>query len=253
MREWPLAEVGREEMLWAPDGLRFAYVKRAAPMALLSSNEALPGGADLQGVSHSGAGKMNSLQDSYRIVIRNIRGDSVNEFTVYRPGKPADLDWIDNNQLGYLAPPDKTGQAYILHAVDTGEILRVLRGSRFVWSPGRKHLAYVSSSKHHDAIKVNGQMVWPRAHSSSPRTRRKIISDLVWSPEGTGLAFLELDGKKGNLVVLLVVDNRDGDLIWPVPKGALKTENHLFWAENKVMVGRSPLEPRFAASWDRVQ
>ncbi|MCC6751395.1 MAG: hypothetical protein IT371_27335 [Deltaproteobacteria bacterium] len=226
-REWALAEVGRDEMLWAPDGQRFAYVK-AKPRR------------DVEGGAFS------------FVVVRNLRGDSVNEFPVYRPGQPSELEWIDDDQISYVAPPDKSGDAYVVHSVSTGEVVRVLRGRSFVWSPGRKRLAYVSNDTRRPIIKVDDHIVWPRGSTTAAR-KRQLISPLSWSPDGSGLAFLERDGKEARLVVLLVVDNHEGDLTWPLPKGANGGENKLFWAQNKVLIGESAFKPRFAASWNRVQ
>src|SRR5438309_3033457 len=39
---------------------------------------------------------------------RNLAGDPVNDFSVYRAGVPEKLSWLDNRRLGYLAPPDAT-------------------------------------------------------------------------------------------------------------------------------------------------
>ena len=57
-------------------------------------------------------------------LVRNLAGDPVNDFSVYRPGMPDKLAWIDNRRLGYLAPPDLTKKAssltYVVHDADTG-------------------------------------------------------------------------------------------------------------------------------------
>jgi hypothetical protein len=49
-----------------------------------------------------------------------------------------------------------------------------------------------------------------------------------------------------------VLDNRDGDLSWPLPSGAMAPDNRLFWGEGKGIIGTSVLKPRFAASWKRL-
>lgn len=226
-RRWRIAEVTRERMLWAPDGSRFAYV---AP------------------VRKDAAGP----EDPHQIVVRNLRGDSVNAFPLYRPGKPTQLEWLDDAHVSYQAPPDRTGNAYVIHAVQSGEVLAVRRGEQFVWSPGKKRLAYVVSKRRRQMIKVDEVQVWPRGGAPA-RGRRRIVSDLVWSPDGAGLAFIERKGKRSRLVVLLVIDDINGDLSWDLPSSAGRGVNKLFWAESKVLVGESTLKPRFAASWTRVR
>ncbi len=246
-RVWSISEVHRDEMLWAPDGTRFAFLK-LMPQELPEESPA-PGS---RGKAKKPRHKRGKRLDSYHIVVRNIRGDPVNEFPIYRPGKPSELDWIDDQQIGYQAPPDASGDAYVMHQVQTGEILQVFRGTRFVWSPGRKQLAYVAGKKNKDEIRVAGQTIWPRA-ASSVRGKRRIMGELVWSPDGCGLAFKEIAGKRKNLVVLLVIDNPQGDLTWPLPRAAIKPKHHLYWGDSKVIIGTSALKPSFAANWKRVQ
>ncbi len=233
-QSWRIAEVTRNEMLWAPDGMRFAYLMPAKG----------------PGNSTDGQAKAKVASPAFRVVIRNIRGDSVNAFPVYRAGKPSELEWIDDRVICYLAPPDRTGSAYVVHEAGSGEIVSVYRGNQFAWSPGKKRLAYVAGKRRRQVIKVNDEQVWPRKRD---RARRKIVSSLVWSPDGSGLAFLERNRTKARLVVLLVVDNKDGDLTWEIPRRASGGKNKLFWAESKVLIGESTFKPRFAASWTRTQ
>lgn len=248
-REWPIAEVGRNEMLWAPDGLRFAYLKESAASApisaLFSSRTAARGAARSSSIRASAI-----ATPTYHIVIRNIRGDSVNEFPVYRRGKPSELDWLDNARIGYLAPPDASGDAYVIHAAENGEVSSVYRGRGFTWSPGRKQLAYLTV-KPTVTVRVGDEVVWPR--ETVGKGRRRIVGSLVWSPDGQSLAFMEVVGSKGTLVVLLVLDNKEGDLTWPLPAGALDPDQRIFWAESKVTIGKTAFQPRFAASWRRVR
>lgn len=268
-REWPIAEVSRDEMLWAPDGFRFAYIKRWEPPAAEPASQ--PASAPAKNpVRRSRKGKVRKPPpETYHIVIRNIRGDPINEFPVYRPGRPSKLDWITNDTLGYLAPRDKTGNVYVLHTAASGEIVRVFRGTRFIWSPGRRQLAYIVNRdrKREQLVKVNDQVVWPRASSPAPpKPRRKkvrrgrrsplhrrVVGELVWSPDGNGLAFIAKEVSQLKLVVLLVVDDESGDLSWPLPDRALQPGNRLFWGESKVVIGASMLKPRFAASWTRLR
>jgi hypothetical protein len=131
-------------------------------------------------------------------------------------------------------------------------VLQVLRGERFAWSPGRKQLAFIAGKRGAATVRVGVDTVWPR-EAASPRARRSIVGSLAWSPDGASLSFMERVGNKGNLVVLLVLDNRQGDLTWPLPAGALDAGHHIFWAESRVTIGKSQFEPRFAASWKRLR
>jgi hypothetical protein len=279
-QEWPIAEVDQSEMLWAPDGLRFAYLKtfseakeealeRTDPtevnaaagtyvnagLATYVTSTATASKKEIARGSKNRAskGKTKKALDMFRVVIRNIRGDPVNEFPSYRPGKPHDLDWIDNQRLAYLSPDDQTGEAYVVQSADSGEILQVLRGKQFIWSPGKEHLAFISGPKNKESVHVQTTLVWPRAKKEPGDLKRKIQGSLVWSPDGEGLAFMETVDKVSHLVVLLVVDNPEGDLVWPLPDGALMAENQVFWAENKVVIGKTALNPSFSASWNRLR
>jgi hypothetical protein len=268
-REWPIAEVARDEMLWAPDGLRFAYLKREQPASRpTASAEPTPG---RERRVRTDAPVARNTPPTYHIVIRNIRGDSVNEFPVYRAGRPTDLDWIDNRTIGYQAPPDESGDVYVIHSAHTSEILRIHRGTGFIWSPGRKQLAYVANPRRDQLVKVDEEVVWPRGAVERPpltkrpkhkrkrrrgrrpsKPRRTVRGGLIWSPDGNGLAFMTTTGKQARLVVLLVVDNPGGDLSWPLPHTALEPGNRVFWGESRVVIGETMLKPRFAASWKRI-
>lgn len=224
-REWLIAEVGREQMLWAPDGNRFAYLSEQT--------------------------ERREGELVHHVIVRNIRGDSVNEFPAYRPGRPAQLDWVDDRHLGYVAPGDgdSGGDVFVIHEVETAEIVRVHRGRGFIWSPGRERLAYVSGTRSH-TVEIDGRPIWP---GESASRRRRIVSELVWSPDGRSLTFLSLAGRRTELVVLLELDDPDGHLSWPLPAKAAAPTNKLFWGESRVTIGESLLKPRYAATWTRVQ
>jgi hypothetical protein len=218
--EWPLGDVQKSEMIFSPDGRRFAYLreKPGKPM---------------------------------RVLIRNLAGDPINEFAVYRPGRPEELSWIDNRHLGYLAPPDaakKSGALFVLHDADTGEVLAARPGLEFVWSAQHRHVAFVSGAGARQTVVVDGRNVWPRAGAT------RIHGEPVWSADGHGVAFTE-DGPHGpRLVVLVEFDDPGGDLTWPIPRDALGGGLKVFWAgDSKVVIGDSPLRPRFAADWKRLQ
>ncbi len=137
---------------------------------------------------------------------------------------------------------------YVVHDVETGEVLAARTGGEPVWGPERRHVAFVTGAGDKQALVVDGRNVWPR------RGVTKIHGAPVWSPDGHGLALIE-DGNFGpRLVVLVEYADASGDLTWPIPRDALAPGLRVFWAgDNKVVIGESALRPRFAADWDRLR
>ncbi|MEO6951603.1 MAG: hypothetical protein ABI321_07310 [Polyangia bacterium] len=221
--EWPIAEVPRSELVFSPDGHRFAYVRPSkTPLA------------------------------PYRMVIRNIAGDPVNEFSLYRAGKPESVVWLDDRRIGYVAPAvpeQKLPAAYVVHDMATGEVLRARSGAAFVWGPERKHVAFIAGAGVKQNLIVDGKTVWPRRGSS------RLPQPPVWSPDGHGLAFVDTGVTTATkLVVLAEYDDPDGDLTWPVPKDAVAPGLHVFWAgDTKIVIGETALRPRFAAGWEQLR
>lgn len=219
--EWPVAEVPRSELVFAPDGRRFAYVQP-------------PKGGN----------------EPHRMVVRDIAGDPVNEFALYRAGKPESVAWLDDRRIGYVAPAvpaQRLPAAYVVHDVQSGEVLRARSGVEFVWGPERRHVAFIAGAGDRQNLIVDGKSVWPR------RGVTKLPGPPAWSPDGHGLAFV--DGATGStkLVVLVEYEDPEGDLTWPVPKDALAPGLRVFWAgDSKVVIGETALRPRFAAGWERV-
>jgi hypothetical protein len=226
--EWALGDVKKDEMIFSPDKRKFAYVREKAT----ASN------AKVTPPAH--------------VLVRNLAGDPINDFPVYRPGKPEELEWLDNHRIGYVAPADtaakKPTNLYVVHDVNTGEVLAARSGGEFVWGPTHRHVAFVSGPPQKQAVVVDGQNVWPRYGTS------RIHGQPVWSPDGHGLAFTEETAAGPRLVVLVEFDDAQGDLTWNVPKDALGPGLRVFWAgDNKVVIGESALKPRFAADWQRLR
>jgi hypothetical protein len=219
----PIPGVSKDDLIWAPDGDHFAYT--------LEVRE----------------------KKTWRIFVKNIAGDPVNEFDPYRPGQPHGIDWIDDRTLAYYAAPDKKDvvQVYVVHDTQTGEVMAVRRGKMFVWSPGKKkRLAYVAGKTPKEAVQVDGRSVWPRSRGTT-----QIHGEVSWAPNGRGLAFVEMQkGGTGRLVVMLELDDIGGDLTWPLPPEAMAPGLHVFWAgDSKVVIGETNLKPKFAANWERLQ
>jgi hypothetical protein len=221
--EWSLGDLTRSEMRFSPDQKRFAYIRAG------------------------------SLEVAH-VLVRNLAGDPVNEFQVYKPGRPEALTWIDNRRLGYLAPADpssvRAGGIYVIHDAETGEVLSARTGSDFIWAPDKKHVAFLSGAPGRQALVVDGKNVWPR------RGLTHAHGEPAWSPDGRGLALVESGDqtRTPRLVVLVEYSDPAGDLTWPIPKDALASGFKVFWAgDSKVVIGESALRPKFAAGWERLK
>lgn len=225
--EWSLGDLHRQEMVFAPDGRRFAYVRQ---------KEQAAAGRGAAALAH--------------VLVRNLAGDPVNDFNVYRPGMPQALSWLDNRRIGYLAPPlpGRGDSVYVIHDADTGEVLAARSGSDFVWDARHRHVAFLSGRPGQQALVVDGRNVWPRAGVT------RLHGDPVWSADGHGVAIVDAGNGAPRLVVLVEYDDPAGDLTWPVPREALAPGLRVFWAsDSKVVIGESALKPKFAAGWERLQ
>ena len=230
--EWSLGDVRKEEMVFSPDGRRFAYVRQKAQAS-------------------SGRGAAASAH----VLVRNLAGDPVNDFAVYRPGLPDQLSWLDNRRLGYLAPPEagparerKPAGVFVVHDADTGEVLAARPGSDFTWDPQHRHVAFLAGAPGKQALVVDGKNVWPRAGVT------RIHGDPVWSSDGRGIAVVDEGNGSPRLVVMVEFADPQGDLTWPVPREALAPGLKVFWAtDSKVVIGENTLKPKFAAGWERLQ
>jgi hypothetical protein len=225
--EWSLGDVHKSEMVFSPDGKRFAYV-RTKPLA--------------------SAGK--GAAASAHVLVRNLAGDPVNDFNVFRPGTPDQLSWIDNRRLGYLAPadPGKKSSTYVVHDADTGEVLAARAGSEFIWDREHRHVAFLTGAPGKQALVVDGKNVWPRTGLS------RLHGEPSWSSDGHGVAIVDEANGAPKLVVCVEYDDPQGDLSWPVPRDALAPGLKVFWAsDSKVIIGESSLKPKFAAGWERLQ
>ena len=67
--EWSLGELRKSDMIFSPDGRRFAFARPPAQ------------GKDASKTPH-------------RLVVRNVAGDPVNEFPLYRAGRPESITWL---------------------------------------------------------------------------------------------------------------------------------------------------------------
>ncbi len=223
--EWAIGDVTKSEMVFSPDGRRFAFSRSPK-----STRDA---------------------KAPHRLIVRNIDGDPVNEFPMYRPGKPESIVWIDNRRIGYLSPAvpeERLAAVYVVHDVESGEVLQARSGAGFVWGPERRHVAFIAGSGDKQSLVVDGRSVWPR-HGTA-----RFHEAPAWSPDGHGLALVDQGAVGARLVVLVEYDDPHGDLTWNIPKDALSPGLRVFWAgDSKVVIGESALKPRFAAGWERLR
>jgi hypothetical protein len=226
--EWPLGDVRKDEMVFSPDGKRFAYVRQRTQASAA---------ATAFGAAH--------------VLVRNLAGDPVNDFAVYRAGMPESLSWLDNRRLGYLAPPEagkKTSSTFVVHDADTGEVLAARSGQVFTWDPTHRHVAFLVGKPGQQMLVVDGRNVWPRAGAT------RLHGEPVWSGDGRGLAIVDESNGVPRLVVMVEYTSSQGDLTWPVPREALAPGLRVFWAgDSKVVIGESAFKPKFAAGWERLQ
>ena len=231
--EWSLGEVQKSEMSFSPNRRRFAF---ARPPKEKGRDAAIA------------QGQAKSL---HRMVIRNVDGEPVNEFPLYRAGKPETITWIDDRRLGYLAPAvpeERLPAIYVVHDVESGEVLQARSGAGFVWGPERRHVAFIAGAGDKQSLVVDGRTVWPR------RGTTRMHEAPVWSPDGHGLALVDQGTAGPRLVVLVEYDDSSGDLTWTVPKDAVAPGLRVFWAgDSKVVIGETALRPRFAAGWERLR
>ena len=133
--EWPIAEVPKSELSFAPDGKRFVY---ARPPKIAGDKV-------------------------HRMIVRDIAGEPVNEFPLYRAGKPENVTWLDDRRVGYVAPPvpeQKLPAAYVVHDIQSGEVLRARSGSF--------KIAFTAATV--SASRMASQAAGP---TTSPRWRRR--------------------------------------------------------------------------------
>src|SRR6185369_10023434 len=132
------------------------------------------------------------------VLVRNLAGDPVNDFSLYRSGTPEQLTWIDDHHIGYVAPPATADGAatasarkppsavFVVHDADTGEVQSArAAGSDFFWDPQHRHCAFVVGAGGKQVLVVDGKNVWPRAGTA------KLHGEPSWGPDGHGLAIVE--------------------------------------------------------------
>jgi hypothetical protein len=182
-----------------------------------------------------------------RMLIRSLRGRILSQILMKQPGVPREIAWIDERRIGYIEPKGALHptDVYRVHDSNNGGLINERPGNSFSWDPAKKKVAYLSREGR--AVAVGDKEIYPRTRT--PRARYR--GPIAWSADGRGLAFIEL-GEQPKLVVLVELEDESGDLSWPIPPEATGPSMKVFWAApNKVVIGDDPLNPKFAAPWER--
>jgi hypothetical protein len=121
------------------------------------------------------------------------------------------------------------------------------QGVRFAFTTKHDRLAFVGGKPDAAFVAVNGVQVYPR------RGRTVIGSELAWSRDGLGLAFLETPARKpARLVLLAAYDNPRADTSWELPPSAPVEGTRVFWPRpGRLVVGKTTARPVFTASFLR--
>jgi hypothetical protein len=197
----------------------------------------------------------------WRLLVYGRGGDPRPSFAAVRPGAIAELRFLGENRLAYLAPAApvprqhrKGGRAkptlvarpaYVVQPTTEGAPPTVCEGRSFVFSPAGDHLAFVAGDPGREHVGVDGAQVYPRSGET------RIMGEPAWSRDGASLALIE-GGPEPRLVVLVEFDNPNGDNTWPLPPQAADPSLHVFWAgAGNVVIGRELTHPVFATSFKR--
>ncbi len=163
------------------------------------------------------------------------------------PNADEQLFWPDIDHIGYLKASNDGARVLVMHSVVGNQSPEITPVYDLQWSPQHDCFVFVTRTQAGEALWINGRKIWPRNGYTHLR------GDLVWSPNGHSLSFVDLPANGPRLVVLVEFDDANGDLTWPLPKDATQPGLRLFWAsESKVVIGESALRPKFAAGWERL-
>jgi hypothetical protein len=199
----------------------------------------------------------------HKLVVYGAGGDKRAELEAVRAGEIAELRFLGEDRLAYLAPaappappprhkkaarakpPLAPHTAYVVQPLSGGAAPIACEGRSFVFSPAGDHLAFVAGDPGHEHVGVDGAQVYPRSGAT------RVLGEPAWSRDGASLALIE-GGAEPRLVVLVEFDNPNGDNTWPLPPQAADPTLHVFWAgAGNVVVGRELTRPVFATSFKR--
>ena len=121
-----------------------------------------------------------------------------------------------------------------------------LRFERRTWRQARSPVGdRFAQVQHHSAgerVTVDGAALYPRSGST------RVVSNLTWSRDGNGLAFVERTARGALRLVVFPVLEMDDPLTWDIPDGVLTRAPRTTWiAPGQVGVGDSEAAPRIVA------
>ena len=206
---------------WLPDGAHLSYFAGARPKGALG-----------------------------RLTIIDLKGNIEKEVLI-RPDETAPasqmrfieyFDWISNTRVKVEGSFGPWNGEYFEMEVNTGKESTPLWGRNFLLSPDQAHVAYLDvhatmgpEENYRDRVLID-----ERGKNDYPAdiTDMVLLSDLVWSPDSKGVAFLEqqVELKQVGLSVLSV----SGQVVTVRLPDLAAGHQPIEWLDTKVVVGEGP-------------
>jgi hypothetical protein len=161
--------------------------------------------------------------------------------------------WLTQHALTVrpaAAAPKKRSGRKLLAATERhatrGTARAGMRFERRTWrqarSPVGDRFAQVQSQRNGERVTVDGTTLYPR------RGGTRVVSNLTWSRDGAGLAFVERTREGGLRLIVFPVLEMDDPLTWDLPSGVLSGAPRTTWiAPGQVGVGNSEAAPQIVA------
>jgi hypothetical protein len=161
--------------------------------------------------------------------------------------------WLTQHALtvrpAAAAPKKKPGRRLV--ASEAGQAARAtaraaMRFERRTWRQARcpvgDRFAQVQNHSAGERVTVDGAPLYPR-HGTT-----RVVSNLTWSRDGSGLAFVERTARGALRLVVFPVLEMDDPLTWDLPDGVLTRAPRTTWiAPGQVGVGDSEAVPQIVA------
>jgi hypothetical protein len=159
--------------------------------------------------------------------------------------------WLTQHALTVrpaAAAPKKSGRKVKAPELERATARAALRFERRQWrqarSPAGDRFAQVQHHAAGERVTVDGAALYPRQGST------RVVSNLTWSRDGTGLAFVERTARGALRLVVFPVLEMDDPLTWDIPDGVLTRAPRTTWiAPGQVGVGDSEAAPRIVAKF----